>query len=37
MTIMKLCDDMEDFRTKLARVFKKSAIAQQLTFSFDRP
>jgi len=27
VTIMKLCDDMDDFRKKFARVFKKSAIA----------
>jgi hypothetical protein len=32
VTIMKLCDDMEDFRSKFARVFKKSASQMQLTF-----
>lgn len=31
VTIMKLCDDMDDFRRKFARVFKKSAIAGQMT------
>ena len=37
ITIMKLCDDMDDFRAKFARVFKKSAIAGQLSFGFDAP
>ena len=31
VTIMKLCDDMKDFRKKFDRVFKKSAI--QMTFT----
>jgi len=30
ITIMKLCDDMDDFRRKFARVFKKSAIVEQM-------
>lgn len=30
VTIMKLCDDMEDFRAKFARVFKKSEERQGL-------
>jgi hypothetical protein len=34
-TIMKLCDDMEDFKKKFARVFKRSAIDPQLSFSWD--
>lgn len=34
-TIMKLCDNMDDFRGKFARVFKKSAIDPQLTFTWD--
>jgi hypothetical protein len=29
--------DMDDFRAEFAKVFKKSAIAEQLTFGFDRP
>jgi hypothetical protein len=29
---MKLCDNMDDFREKFARVFKKSQ--QQLTFDW---
>jgi hypothetical protein len=37
VTIMKLCDDMDDFRKKFARVFKKSAIAEQMSFSWDQP
>ncbi len=37
VTIMKLCDDMDDFRRKFARVFKKSAIAGQMTFNWDQP
>lgn len=32
VTIMKLCDDMDDFRAKFARVFKKSS---PLQLSFD--
>lgn len=36
ITIMKLCDDMDDFRRKFARVFKKSAIAEQLSFGWDQ-
>jgi len=35
ITKMKLCDDMDDFRRKFARVFKKSAIAEQLSFGWD--
>jgi hypothetical protein len=32
VTIMKLCDDMDDFRAKFAKVFKKSE--DQMTFDF---
>ena len=32
VTIMKLCDDMDDFRKKFKRVFKKTALDGQLTF-----
>ena len=28
VTIMKLCDDMDDFRVKFAKVFKKSSPQQ---------
>ena len=35
VTIMKLCDNMDDFRTKFAKVFKKSAINPQLSFSWE--
>ena len=34
-TIMKLCDDMEDFRQKFAKVFKKSALDPQMSFAWD--
>jgi len=34
---VSLCDNMDDFRAKFAKLFKKTAIAQQLTFGFDRP
>jgi hypothetical protein len=37
ITIMKLCDDMDDFRQKFARVFKKTAIAEQMSFGFEQP
>jgi hypothetical protein len=33
VTIMKLCDDMEDFRKKFARVFKKQD-TEQMTFDW---
>lgn len=32
VTIMKLCDDMDDFRKKFAKVFKKDS--EQMTFDF---
>jgi hypothetical protein len=32
---MKLCEDMNDFRLKFAKVFKKSVIDPQMTFSWD--
>jgi hypothetical protein len=35
VTIMKLCDNMTDFRQKFARVFKKSAVSDQLDFGWD--
>lgn len=34
ITIMKLCDSMDEFRSKFARVFKKTAISDQMAFSF---
>lgn len=34
-TIMKLCDSMDDFKQKFARVFKKSAIDPQMSFAWD--
>lgn len=34
VTIMKLCDDMDGFRAKFARVFKKAALVEQLRFSW---
>lgn len=37
ITIMKLCDNMDDFRRNFARVFKKTAIAEQMSFGFDQP
>ncbi len=37
ITIMKLCDDMDDFRQKFARVFKKTALAEQMSFNWDQP
>ena len=37
VTIMKLCDDMEDFKREFARVFKKTAIAEQMSFAWDHP
>ena len=35
ITVMKLCDNMEDFRAKFARVFKKTAISEQLNFDWE--
>ncbi len=35
ITIMKLCDDMTDFKEKFAKVFRKSAISDQLTFGWE--
>lgn len=35
ITIMKLCDNMQDFRTKFARVFKKTAVSEQMDFTFE--
>jgi hypothetical protein len=37
VTIMKLCDDMEDFKVKFAKVFKKTAISNQLNFGWGEP
>jgi len=31
---MKLCDDMNDFKEKFAKVFKKTAISDQLNFDW---
>jgi hypothetical protein len=35
ITIMKLCDNMDEFRQKFARVFKKSALDTQMTFAWE--
>ena len=35
VTIMKLCDGMDEFRQKFAKVFKKSAIDPQMSFAWD--
>ena len=35
VTIMKLCDDMDEFRQKFARVFKKSAFDPQMSFVWE--
>jgi hypothetical protein len=35
ITIMKLCDSMDDFKQKFAKVFKKTAISDQLAFSWS--
>ena len=35
ITIMKLCDNMDDFRLKFAKVFKKSALDPQMSFAWD--
>ena len=35
VTIMKLCDGMDEFRQKFARVFKKSAIDPQMSFAWE--
>jgi hypothetical protein len=35
VTIMKLCDDMDDFKQKFARVFKKSALNPQMSFTWE--
>ena len=34
ITIMKLCDNMDDFKQKFAKVFKKTAISDQMTFGW---
>jgi hypothetical protein len=34
ITIMKLCENMDDFRAKFAKVFKKTAVSDQLKFSW---
>src|ERR1035437_184508 len=34
-TIMKLCENMDDFRQKFAKVFKKTAISDQMTFGWS--
>jgi hypothetical protein len=35
ITIMKLCDNMEEFRSKFARVFKKADVIGQMVFTFS--
>ena len=37
ITIMKLCDNMEDFRHKFTKVFKKTAISDQMDFGWEQP
>jgi hypothetical protein len=34
-TIMKLCTDMNDFRAKFAKVFKKTVVDDQLDFGWE--
>ncbi|MHB1516519.1 MAG: P63C domain-containing protein [Acidobacteriaceae bacterium] len=36
VTIMKLCESMNDFRSKFAKVFKKTAITEQLNFGWGK-
>lgn len=36
VAVMKLCNNMDDFRKSFAKVFKKSAIDPQMTFGWDR-
>jgi hypothetical protein len=35
ITIMKLCDDMEDFKQKFSKVFKKTVVSDQLDFGWE--
>ena len=35
IAIMKLCDDMTDFRKSFAKVFKKAALVDQMSFGWD--
>jgi hypothetical protein len=35
VTIMKLCDNMDDFREKFAKVFKKTSVSSQLNFNWE--
>lgn len=35
ITIMKLCDDMNDFREKFKRVFKKKELQPQISFDWE--
>jgi hypothetical protein len=35
ITIMKLCNDMNDFREKFARVFKKTALIGKMHFDWE--
>jgi hypothetical protein len=35
ITIMKLCENMDDFRHKFNRVFKKTSISSQLSFGWE--
>jgi hypothetical protein len=37
ITIMKLCDNMEEFKQKFAKVFKKTVISDQLDFGWESP
>jgi P63C domain len=37
ITIMKLWNNMDDFRRNFAKVFKRTAIVEQMSFSWDQP
>jgi hypothetical protein len=37
VTIMKLCEDMKDFKRKFDRVFKKTAIQMSFTEIWESP
>lgn len=36
IAVMRLCDDMQDFRRKFDRVFRKTPLQLELTFDFDQ-
>ena len=35
LQIMKLCDNMDEFRAKFSRVFKKTAVSDQMRFDWE--